>query len=110
MRKHPVYAQMLLAPVQFLENALTIPYYHHERWDGSGYPLGLKGNQIPLEARIFAVADVWDALTSDRPYRKALDKEAAIQYMCEQSGTLFDPQVIDIFLKWMESNKQGNSY
>jgi HD-GYP domain-containing protein (c-di-GMP phosphodiesterase class II) len=107
MRKHPVYAQMLLSPVQFLEDALTIPYYHHERWDGSGYPLGLKANQIPVEARIFAVADVWDALTSDRPYRKALSKETAYQYICGQSGQLFDPEVIDMFMKWMGSNKQG---
>jgi HD-GYP domain-containing protein (c-di-GMP phosphodiesterase class II) len=108
MRKHPVYAQMLLSPIQYLESALIIPYYHHERWDGSGYPLGLKRNQIPLEARIFAVADVWDALTSDRPYRKALSEEMASQYMCEQSGKLFDPEIIDIFMKMIGSNKQGD--
>lgn len=107
MRKHPIYAQMLLSPIQYLENALIIPYYHHERWDGSGYPLGLKGNQIPLEARIFAVADVWDALISDRPYRKALSEEEASQYMCEQSGKLFDPEIIDFFMKMIGSSKQG---
>lgn len=103
MRKHPEYARMLLSPVQFLENALTIPYYHHERWDGSGYPLGLKGNQIPLEARIFAVADVWDALISNRPYRKALSEEDALQYICDQSGKQFDPEVVDIFMMMVGS-------
>jgi HD-GYP domain-containing protein (c-di-GMP phosphodiesterase class II) len=108
MRKHPIYAQMLLSPIPFLEDALLIPYYHHERWDGSGYPLGLKGAQIPLEARIFAVADVWDALISDRPYRKALTEEEAIRYMKEHSGTLFDPEVISIFMSMIERNKAEN--
>jgi HD-GYP domain-containing protein (c-di-GMP phosphodiesterase class II) len=108
MRKHPIYAQMLLSPIKFLEDAIIIPYYHHERWDGSGYPLGLKGNQIPLEARIFAVADVWDALISDRPYRKALAEEEAIHYMNEQSGKSFDPEVIDVFMKMIKKVPQGN--
>jgi response regulator RpfG family c-di-GMP phosphodiesterase len=104
MKKHPVYAQMLLSPIQHLEKAMIIPYYHHERWDGSGYPLGLKGLQIPLEARIFAVADVWDALISDRPYRKALPQEEVIQFIREQSNKLFDPEVVETFIKMLQTD------
>jgi HD-GYP domain-containing protein (c-di-GMP phosphodiesterase class II) len=107
MRKHPIYAQMLLSSIEFLEPAITIPYYHHERWDGSGYPLGLQGAQIPLEARIFAIADVWDALISDRPYRKALSQEEVIQYINDQAGTLFDPDVVAVFMKMIRENPQG---
>jgi PAS domain S-box-containing protein/putative nucleotidyltransferase with HDIG domain len=99
MRKHPVYAYEMLAPIQFLRSALDIPYCHHERWDGSGYPRGLKEKEIPVAARIFAVADVWDALTSDRPYRKALTREVALQYIQENSGILFDPEVTPIFVE-----------
>lgn len=99
MHKHPIYAQMLLSPIRFLEKAMLIPYFHHERWDGSGYPLGLREKGIPLEARIFAVVDVFDALRSDRPYRKALPDEECLQYMREQSGKLFDPEVVEMFLK-----------
>jgi len=98
MRKHPVYARELLAPIAYLRPALPIPYCHHERWDGSGYPQGLKGEEIPLEARIFAVVDVWDALTSDRPYRPAWTPERARDYIREQAGTHFDPQVVSAFL------------
>ncbi|MFT3893495.1 MAG: HD domain-containing phosphohydrolase [Anaerolineales bacterium] len=108
MRKHPIYAQMLLSSIEFLEPAITIPYYHHERWDGSGYPLGLQGAQIPLEARIFAIADVWDALISDRPYRKALSQEEVIQYIHELAGKLFDPEVVDVFMKMIKENPQEN--
>jgi len=78
MKKHPEYAFEMLSPITYLNKSIDIPYCHHERWDGTGYPRGLKGKQIPLSARIFAVVDVWDALTSDRPYRKAWPKEKAI--------------------------------
>lgn len=98
MKKHPVYAYEWLSGIPFLKKALEIPYLHHERWDGSGYPLGLKGREIPLSARIFAVADVYDALTSDRPYRKAWPKEKALAYLKEQAGRLFDPEVVAAFL------------
>ena len=98
MRKHPVYAHMLISPIRYLEDALPIPYYHHERWDGSGYPLRLRGTEIPTEARIFAIVDVWDALRSNRPYRKAMTDEDAMQYILEQSGKQFDPDVVRVFL------------
>lgn len=98
MRKHPVYAFEMLSSIDYLRPALDIPYCHHERWDGSGYPRGLKGKQIPLEARIFAVVDVFDALTNDRPYRKAWARETALEYIREQSGKHFDPQVLSVFM------------
>lgn len=97
MRQHPVYAYEMLSPIEYLKPALIIPCYHHERWDGSGYPRGLKGTEIPLAARIFAVVDVWDALTSDRPYRSAWSPAKAYAHICEQSGTSFDPQVVQMF-------------
>ncbi len=99
MKSHPQLAYDMLSSVAYLHRALDIPYCHHERWDGTGYPRGLKGEQIPLAARIFAIVDVWDALTSDRPYRKAWRKPDALKYIREQSGKHFDPQVVDIFLK-----------
>ena len=99
MRQHPVYAYEMLAPISYLKQALEVPYCHHEKWDGSGYPRGVKGKQIPLFARIFAVVDVYDALTSDRPYRKAWPPEEAYHYIQEQSGKHFDPQVVKIFLE-----------
>jgi putative nucleotidyltransferase with HDIG domain len=99
MRKHPKYAFDLLAPIAYLRPALDIPYSHHEWWDGSGYPQGLKDHQIPLEARIFAVVDVWDALTSNRPYSQAWSPEVARQYIVTHSGTQFDPEVVAEFLK-----------
>jgi HD-GYP domain-containing protein (c-di-GMP phosphodiesterase class II) len=80
----------------------SIPYSHHEKWDGSGYPRGLKGEEIPLAARLFAVVDVWDALTSDRPYRPAWKKEDALAFIREQSGTHFDPQCVKLFFKVIE--------
>ncbi|MBL8096859.1 MAG: HD domain-containing protein [Anaerolineales bacterium] len=98
MRRHPVYAQRLLAPIRYLEQALVIPLYHHERWDGSGYPFGLRGTDIPIEARIFAVVDVWDALSSDRPYRRALSPEACLCHIRDHAGTLFDPDVVAAFV------------
>lgn len=98
IRKHPLYAEKMLKPIQYITPALDIPLYHHERWDGSGYPAGLTGENIPLAARIFAVVDVWDALRSDRPYRKAWSQQQAIQYIKEKSGKEFDPQVVTVFL------------
>jgi putative nucleotidyltransferase with HDIG domain len=99
MQKHPQYAYDLIQPIAFLRPALDIPYCHHEKWDGTGYPRGLKGKEIPLTARLFAIVDSWDALTSDRPYRPAWSKEEALAYMREESGKQFDPQVVDLFLK-----------
>ncbi len=102
MRLHPVYAYRWLAGIEFLRPALDIPYCHHERWDGTGYPRGLRGEEIPLAARIFAVVDVYDALTSPRPYRPAWPREKALQYIREQAGTHFDPVVVEAFLRLME--------
>ncbi|MBN1439737.1 MAG: GAF domain-containing protein [Anaerolineales bacterium] len=98
MRRHPLYAFEMLAPVIYLRNSLDIPYCHHEKWDGTGYPRGLKGEQIPLAARIFAIVDVWDATTSDRPYRQAWTKEQAREFLRTQSGKHFDPQIVPVFL------------
>jgi PAS domain S-box-containing protein/putative nucleotidyltransferase with HDIG domain len=99
MRKHPQLARDMLAPIAYLNDALNIPHCHHEKWDGTGYPQGLAGENIPLVARIFAIIDVWDALITDRPYRKKWTKQKARQYIKEQSGRHFDPQVVDAFLK-----------
>ncbi|MDZ4132792.1 MAG: GAF domain-containing protein, partial [Dethiobacteria bacterium] len=99
MRKHPVYAYEMLAPIDYLHPALDIPYCHHEKFDGTGYPRGLKGKVIPLAARIFAVTDVYDALTSDRPYRKAWSKEKTLSHIREGSGKHFDPAVVEVFLE-----------
>ena len=99
MRQHPVYAYNMLAPITYLRHALDVSYCHHEKWDGSGYPRRLKGEEIPLTARVFAVVDVFDALTSDRPYRKAWPKEKVYEYIEEQAGKQFDPQVVKVFLE-----------
>lgn len=99
MRKHPEYAFNLLAPIAYLRPALDIPYCHHEHWDGSGYPRGLKGEQIPLSARLFSIVDIWDALLSDRIYRKAWPEAKVIDYLKEISGTILDPKILIIFLK-----------
>jgi HD-GYP domain-containing protein (c-di-GMP phosphodiesterase class II) len=99
MRQHPFFAYELLAPITYLRPALDIPYCHHEKWDGSGYPRGLKGEAIPMAARIFAVIDVWDALTSERPYRSAWPKEKARSYIQEHAGSDFDPEVVKIFMQ-----------
>ncbi|MCC6501403.1 MAG: GAF domain-containing protein [Anaerolineales bacterium] len=99
MRQHPVYAYNLLSKIEYLRPALEIPYCHHERWDGSGYPRGLKAETIPLPARIFAVVDVWDALCSDRPYRPAWSHEQALNYIQSLSDAHFDPRVVTAFLK-----------
>ena len=98
MQKHPQYAYDLLQPITFLRSALDIPYCHHEKWDGSGYPRGLKGEEIPLAARIFAVVDMYDALTSDRPYRRAWPHEKVVEHIRSLAGTHFDPQCVETFL------------
>jgi PAS domain S-box-containing protein len=105
MRKHPEYAFNLLAPIPYLRPALDIPYCHHEHWDGSGYPRGLKGEQIPLPARVFAIVDIWDALLSDRPYRKAWPQEKVLQYIRNISGTILDPMVVQAFLQMLAERK-----
>lgn len=97
MRRHPQSAFDMLYPIAFLRPALEIPYCHHEKWDGTGYPRGLKGDEIPLAARIFAVADVWDAITSDRPYRAAWPRQKALDYMRSESGQYFDPHILETF-------------
>jgi putative nucleotidyltransferase with HDIG domain len=99
MRKHPEYAYRLLSPIQFLTPALEIPYCHHERWNGSGYPRKLSGEQIPLSARVFAVADVWDALLSDRSYRKGWSEERAREYIASNAGIQFDPKAVAVFME-----------
>ena len=99
MRQHPIYAYQMLSPINYLKPALDISYCHHEKWDGSGYPRGLKGEEIPLSARLFAIVDVFDALTSDRPYRSAWPCEDVYAYIHEQSGKHFDPQIVKIVLE-----------
>ena len=101
MRMHPQFAHDWLTPIVYLRKAVEIPYNHHEKWDGSGYPRGLKGESIPLMSRIFALADVWDALTSNRPYRPAWPPEKALQYIRENSGTHFEPALVEVFLKYI---------
>ncbi len=107
MRRHPQYAYELLWPIPYLRPAVDIPYCHHERWDGSGYPRGLRGEQIPLAARIFAVVDVWDALRSSRPYRPAWPEDRVRSYLREQAGRQFDPRVVDAFLRMLEGSGPG---
>ena len=104
MHKHPQYAYDMLAPIEYLRPALAIPYCHHEKWDGTGYPRGLKGDQIPLTARIFALVDVWDGLISNRPYRAAWPRDQALDYIREQSGKHFDPQIVPAFLELLQSH------
>jgi hypothetical protein len=99
MRQHTAYAARFLEGIPYLQPAMAIPCHHHERWDGSGYPDGLAGEQIPLPARIFAVVDSWDALLSDRPYRDAWPREHALRYIRDKAGMHFDPKVVEVFLK-----------
>ena len=102
MRQHPQFAYEMLSPIAYLLPALDIPYCHHEKWDGTGYPRGLKGEEIPLAARLFAVVDVFDALTSDRPYRPAWAKNKAIEYIRQKAGSHFDPSVVEVFLRLID--------
>jgi putative nucleotidyltransferase with HDIG domain len=98
MRQHPVLAYEMLLPIPYLRPALDIPYCHHEKWDGTGYPRGLKGEAIPLAARLFAIVDVWDALRSNRPYRAGWDEARVFEYIRAHTGTHFDPAIVDSFL------------
>jgi HD-GYP domain-containing protein (c-di-GMP phosphodiesterase class II) len=98
IKSHPNLAEELLGNIDYIKPALSIARSHHENWDGTGYPRKLKGEQIPLHARIFSVVDNWDALTTDRPYRKAWSSDKAIDYMREQRGKKFDPQIVDVFI------------
>jgi len=103
--KHPQYAREMLYPIAHLRTALAIPYSHHEQWDGSGYPQGLKGDEIPLEARIFSVVDVYDAMTSERPNRSAWEKQKVLEYIQSQSGTHFDPRVVRAFINMIREER-----
>jgi putative nucleotidyltransferase with HDIG domain len=109
MRQHPSYAYELLSPIPFLHPALDIVFFHHEKWDGSGYPRGLKGEEIPLAARIFAIVDVWDALLSDRPYQKAWPQEQVVEYIGSQSGKYFDPHIVEVFLDLVATKKPSDA-
>lgn len=102
MRKHPEHAARMLSAIEYLHPAMVIPQYHHEKWDGTGYPYGLKGEEIPLAARVFAVIDVWDALSFDRPYRPAWKPEQVRQYLIDQAGKHFDPRLVPLFLEMLE--------
>lgn len=98
VRRHPEYAHTLLSPISHLRLAIDIPYCHHEKWDGTGYPRQLKGDEIPLAARIFSIVDVWDALCSERPQRTAWTPEEAREYVTDHVGKDFDPESAEIFL------------
>ncbi|MEA4906112.1 MAG: GAF domain-containing protein [Anaerolineaceae bacterium] len=106
MRRHPVYAFDLLSRIAYLQPALDIPYCHHEKWDGSGYPRGLQGEEIPLAARVFTLVDVWDALLSNRPYRPARGVAEVIEYIRSQAGRHFDPHLVELFLRLVEEDPQ----
>jgi putative nucleotidyltransferase with HDIG domain len=108
IEQHTQYAYDMLSKIPFLQDAIDIPYCHHEHWDGHGYPRGLKGERIPLFARIFAVVDVWDALTSDRPYRRAWKKAEARQYILDRAGTQFDPRMVEVFLLFINNEEDAN--
>ena len=107
MRNHPTFAYKMLSPIQYLHEALDIPYCHHEKWNGSGYPRGLKEEEIPLVARVFSVVDVWDALRSNRPYRQGWSIEKARRYIERMAGIQFDPQVVEQFLALTD---EGDEY
>lgn len=102
MRQHPTYAYQLLSPIPYLKHALDIPYCHHERLDGSGYPRGLRGEEIPMAARLFAVVDVWDAMRSDRPYRPAISAKKTAEYLSSEAGVKFDAEAVRIFLDMVD--------
>lgn len=106
MRLHTIYAREMLSKIQFLKDMLVIPYYHHEKWDGSGYPNGISGEQIPLPARIFAVVDVWDALISDRPYRSRWSIAEAKAYLLEEAGKHFDAKIVKVFLEMIDHDPE----
>jgi putative nucleotidyltransferase with HDIG domain len=103
MRKHPEFAYRILSKIDFLKPALDIPHHHHEKWDGSGYPDHLAGEEIPVAARLFAIVDVWDALNSDRPYRKAWPRNQVVEYLQHESGVHFDPEFVPVFLDYVQT-------
>ena len=105
MRQHPQFAYNMLSSIPYLHASIDIPYSHHERWDGTGYPKGLKGEEIPLAARIFSVIDVWDALLTDRPYRDAWPQQVVIDYIRNESGTRFDPEIVEIFIAMIQETE-----
>lgn len=107
IQEHTTYAYELLSHIPYLKGTLDIPYCHHEKWDGTGYPRGLKGTGIPLAARIFSVVDVYDALTSDRPYRPAWPEDKALEYIKEKSGIEFDPAVVELFTKLADKDTES---
>jgi len=109
MRRHPEFAYQLLWPIEYLRPAIPIPYSHHEWWNGTGYPQGLVGEQIPLSARIFAVIDVWDAMSSNRPYRKALPEDEVREYLIESKGVHFDSHVVEAFFDLLAQKKRNGS-
>lgn len=109
MRKHPLYAFEMLRHIEYLQPALDIPLYHHERWDGQGYPHGLRGETIPLSARIFSVADVWDAMSSERVYRRAMHPASILRHIEKNRGTQFDPAVVDLFLDYIKGVPQSSA-
>lgn len=108
MKKHPFYAYRLISPIEYLKPTIDIPYYHHEKWDGTGYPKGLKEEEIPLAARIFSLIDAYNALNSDRHYRYAWSSEKICKYFIEQKGISFDPNLTDIFLKEVVKCQMSN--
>lgn len=105
IKEHPKIGVDIIRPIQFFHSLLPLILYHHERWDGKGYPFGLKGNEIPIGARIIAIADVYEALISDRPYRKALSKKEALKIIKDSSGRQFDPKVVDVLTEVLEKRK-----
>jgi putative nucleotidyltransferase with HDIG domain len=107
MKKHPQFAYEMLRPISFLEPAIDIPYCHHEKWDGSGYPRGLKGGQIPMPARIFSIVDVWDALSHDRYYRQAWSQDKVAGYLLEEKGKSFNPQMVRAFVREFMGEEAG---
>jgi HD-GYP domain-containing protein (c-di-GMP phosphodiesterase class II) len=106
IKKHPQIAADIIRPIQLLHDVLPLIYYHHERWDGKGYPTGLKGEEIPIGARIISVADAYQALSSDRPYRKAFPPDKVVKILKEESGTKYDPSVIKVFLKVLSETEE----
>ena len=109
VQKHPQLAFEWMSLLQDPEELARIPYLHHERWDGSGYPLGLQGTEIPYQVRLFSVIDVWEAMSVNRPYRRAVPQASILGYIARSSGTLFDPEVVDAFLRWRK-NASGDSW
>jgi len=109
MKRHPDYAYQCLSRIPFLKNCIEIPYGHHEKWDGTGYPRALAGTEIPLAARMFAVVDVWDALRSDRPYRQGWPHERVMEHISSLSGTHFDPDVVEAFLAIADRQPAANA-